>query len=427
MHARTRKVELNLGYSCNAKCPFCYYYDSVVTKTNEQTLSTDEAKRQLRRARKLGVLEIEFTGGEVTLRDDLPELIAYAKRTLGFAVVCLITNGIRLSRRDYITALADAGLDDVLFSVHGHDAPTHDAITKVPRSFQRIMEAIDHAHDLGLHVRTNTVVCKANHRHLDALMGLLIDKCVDNINFVMFNPVIQATNIDVVKEVYVNYADAGREIIKAIRAHEAALPHFNVRYMPFCFLPGYERYVTNLDQMTFDPDEWDNYVSFRLRKGRLIAGVAALVGLTVTPFLGAIAGLGWKGLRTAGLSRFYVLKDRVRTAACKRCAYGNVCDYLYRDYCRHYGVADVIPVAGPKLVDPAWSMNAARTRRPGELPRKRRPFDRPAPARPRSGGAIRCVAVQAQPCCATPTCTDASQAERGTGNEIGHTTRVGDA
>lgn len=271
MPSHTKKVEINLGYACNAKCPFCYYYDSVVTKTNENMLTTDEAMQQLRLARKLGITEIEFTGGEATLRSDLPELIAYAKKELGFSIVCLITNGIRLSKRDYAASLVAAGIDDILFSIHGHDAHTHDDLTKVPKSFHHIMQAMDHASELGVRVRTNTVVCKSNYQYLTEIMRLLIDKQVDNINFVMFNPVLQAKNIDIVQEVYVNYADAGREIMRAIQSCEAELPHFNVRYMPFCFLPGYERYVTNMDQMTFDPDEWDNYASFRIRKGRLIS------------------------------------------------------------------------------------------------------------------------------------------------------------
>jgi MoaA/NifB/PqqE/SkfB family radical SAM enzyme len=412
MYERTRKVELNLGYACNAKCPFCYYYDSVITKTNEHTLSTEQAKKLLRRAKKLGVLEIEFTGGEVTLRNDLLELIDYAKQKVGFKVVCLITNGIRLSKRKYVEALAGAGLDDVLFSVHGHNPQIHDDLTKVPRSFHRIMEAIDNAHDFGLHVRTNTVVCKTNYRYLDKIMKLLIDKRVDNINFVGFNPVIQATNIDIVKDVYVNYADAGREIVKAIRAHEADLPHVNVRYMPYCFVPGCEQYVTNLDQMTFDPDEWDNYVSFRLRKGVVVAGIAALVGLLNTPYLKSIIGLGWKGLRTAGLSRFYIFKDRVKAESCRRCAYNNVCDYLYTDYCKHYGFADVTPVEGPRVAHPAWIMDAAKTRRPGELPRKREPLEQPALAMPWVGGEIKCVSMHAEDQYSGAAGSDASAPDR---------------
>jgi MoaA/NifB/PqqE/SkfB family radical SAM enzyme len=370
MPHHTRKVEINLGYACNAKCPFCYYYDSVITKTNENTLTTEQAKRQLQLARRLGIKEIEFTGGEVTLRKDLPELIMYAKRELGFSIICLITNGIRLSRRDYVASLVAAGVDDILFSIHGHDALTHDDLTKVPGSFDKILEAIDHANEFGVRARTNTVVCKTNFMHLTEIMQLLIRKKVDNINFVMFNPVLQAKNIDIVKDVYVNYAHAGREIVRAIKSCESELPHFNVRYMPFCFLPGYERYVTNMDQMTFDPDEWDNFASFLIRKGRLVTWLCLIPGILAIPYLAFVAKHGLKAVCTAGLSRFYLIKDRVKTKSCKNCAYENVCDYLYRHYLNVYGEADVRPIPGEKVRDPAWIMNAANIRKPGELPKK---------------------------------------------------------
>jgi len=370
MLKHTKKVEINLGYACNAKCPFCYYYDSVVTKSNENTLTTKDAKLQLLQAKKLGIQEIEFTGGEATLRKDLPELISYAKKELGFSIICLITNGIRLAKRDYVASLVNAGLDDILFSVHGHDEQTHDYLTKVPHSFRHIMDAIDHAHAFGLRVRTNTVVCQANYKYLTQIMRLLIDKKADNINFVMFNPVIQAKNFAIIKDVYVNYADAGKEIIKAIRSYEAELPHFNVRYMPFCFLPGYEKYVTNMDQMTFDPDEWDNFASFRIRKGPLAAWLCTLAGIMRIPYIAFIAKYGWKALCTAGMSRFYVLKDRIKTKKCKQCAYERVCDYIYYDYYAIYGDGEMIPIRGSKINNPAWSMNAATIRKPGELPGK---------------------------------------------------------
>jgi MoaA/NifB/PqqE/SkfB family radical SAM enzyme len=306
----------------------------------------------------------------VTLRKDLPELITYAKKELGFSIVCLITNGIRLSRRDYVASLVAAGVDDILFSVHGHNALTHDDLTKVPGSFDKILQAIDHANEFGLRVRTNTVVCKTNFMHTTEIMQLLIKKKVDNINLVMFNPVLQAKNIDIVKDVYVNYADAGREIMKAIKSCEDELPHFNVRYMPFCFLPGYEKYVTNMDQMTFDPDEWDNFASFLIRKGSFVTWLCLILGILRIPYLTFVVKYGLKAVCTAGLSRFYVLKDRIKTRSCKTCAYEKVCDYVYRHYHNIYGEADVIPIPGKKVCNPAWIMNAAKIRKPGELPEK---------------------------------------------------------
>ena len=382
MTNHTKRVEINLGYTCNAKCAFCYYYDSIVTKTNLETLTTQEAKIQLHQAKKLGIQEIEFTGGEVTLRKDLPELIAYAKNELSFRVISIITNGIRLFKRDYVKSLVDAGLDDMLISVHGHNAAVHDYVTKVPRSFEHIIEGIKYAHEFGIHVRTNTTVCKANYKHMKEMLRLLLDCRVDNINFVMFNPLQQAKNIDRRNEIYVSYAQAGKEIIRALDAYEDELPHFNVRYMPFCFLKGYEKYITNMDQMTFDPDEWDNFASFRIRKGSLKSWVSIIPGILTIPYLGYVLKHGLAATCTAGQSRFYVLKDRIKTKSCKQCSYEKVCDYIYRDYHDVYGDADVTAIEGEKISNPAWIMDAGKHRKPGERPVKQFDLEQYEQARP---------------------------------------------
>ena len=136
MAGLTSKVDINLGYGCNCKCPFCYYYDSVITNTNLNTLTTEQAKQQLRRARRLGIKEIEFTGGEVTLRKDLVELVQFCKFELGFKLVSIITNGMALAKREYTNRLVAAGVDDVLFSLHGHNSEIHDQLTVTPGSFE---------------------------------------------------------------------------------------------------------------------------------------------------------------------------------------------------------------------------------------------------------------------------------------------------
>ena len=366
----TTKVDINLGYGCNAKCPFCYYYDSVVTKENQENLTTAEAKERLRQAKKYGIEEIEFTGGEVTLRKDFIELVTYAKQKLGFKVVCMITNGIVLADKDYAQKLVSAGMDDILFSVHGHNAELHDRLTVTKGSFKRIMQAIDNAVALGVRVRTNTVVCQLNYQHLDEIMQLLIEKQVDNLNLVMFNPIIQAKNLDVIQELYISYADACAEMKKAIDKHQHHLPHLNIRYLPYCYMPGYEQYIINYDQMNFEPDEWNNYISFRLRKGRLISWGTTLIGILTLPYKKVALKYGFRGLLMAGFSRFYILKDKVKSSKCKDCSYNRVCDYMWKNYYERYGDDEIAPIPGEKITHPAWSMNAARIRQPGKLPAK---------------------------------------------------------
>ena len=70
---------------------------------------------------------VSFTGGEPTLRPELPELVRFAKQ-LGMRVN-LITNGT-LMTEELATRLAEAGLDSAQVSLEGVTAQTHEKITK---------------------------------------------------------------------------------------------------------------------------------------------------------------------------------------------------------------------------------------------------------------------------------------------------------
>ena len=87
----TTRVDINIGYSCNEKCKFCYYIQTVKDRNTEKDLSTDEVKRRIQYIHNQGIQTLEFTGGEPTIRNDLAELIAYAK-SLGFQSISMITN-----------------------------------------------------------------------------------------------------------------------------------------------------------------------------------------------------------------------------------------------------------------------------------------------------------------------------------------------
>jgi MoaA/NifB/PqqE/SkfB family radical SAM enzyme len=369
MISLTSKVDINLGYGCNARCPFCYYYDSVVSGTNLKTLTTEQARKRLQRARRLGIKEIEFTGGEVTLRKDLPELIMYCKQELAFDLVSIITNGIVFSNMVYAKKLFSAGLDDVLFSLHGHDAITHDDLTATPRSFERMMKAIENANSLGLRVRTNTVICRSNYKYVADIVQLCIASNVDNINLIMFNPIIQVAGLPVTKNLSVSYQDAGREIVRALTQHQHKLPHTNIRYIPFCFVPGFEHFVTNHDQFNYEADEWNNYMRECVTDGVARATKRALFGLRYVRYKAFALRHGIKGLLMAGMSKHYTHRKTVQSARCNECTFVNICDYVWKNYHAVYG-DEVSPVKGKRISSPVWQTEAANLRIPGVLPPK---------------------------------------------------------
>jgi MoaA/NifB/PqqE/SkfB family radical SAM enzyme len=82
-------------------------------KRVDRELSTDEWKTILDKAWSAGIPHITFTGGEATLRDDLPDLIAHAEKN---GQVCgLLTDGLKFTDKEYFELLLQTGLDHILF------------------------------------------------------------------------------------------------------------------------------------------------------------------------------------------------------------------------------------------------------------------------------------------------------------------------
>jgi 7,8-dihydro-6-hydroxymethylpterin dimethyltransferase len=105
---------LNVTEQCNLTCNYCF----------EGNLSGDEPsldhiKSSLRDVASKGITFVHLSGGEPTVRDDVPEIAAYAVG-LGFEYVQLNTNGLRLAKDgSYARELADAGISTVFLQFDG--------------------------------------------------------------------------------------------------------------------------------------------------------------------------------------------------------------------------------------------------------------------------------------------------------------------
>jgi uncharacterized Fe-S cluster-containing radical SAM superfamily protein len=153
---------IETGPACNNRCGFCPY--TIIRSCRPQAaLTADELRDRVRQARADGCEEVAFSGGEPTIRPDLPEIVAYA-RSLGFRRVAVTTNGRRLAYRDYARSLLDAGLTGASVSLHGATAEVHDAITGVPGSFAQATAGLARlCHEaataaIPLHLSTITVL-----------------------------------------------------------------------------------------------------------------------------------------------------------------------------------------------------------------------------------------------------------------------------
>lgn len=106
-------VLLEVTRRCNLSCRFCFA-DGDLDEPSLESLK-QAADIILTRGQPL----IQLSGGEPTMRDDLPELVKYI-RGKGTRFIQLNSNGIRLADdEEYVKALADAGLSFVFMQFDG--------------------------------------------------------------------------------------------------------------------------------------------------------------------------------------------------------------------------------------------------------------------------------------------------------------------
>ncbi len=150
------RMDLAITYRCNNKCVHCYA--GGPRETGE--LTTKEWFKVMDKIFKLGIPHVVFTGGEPTLRNDLPELIAYAEK---IGLVCgLVTNGRRLKDESYFQSLVEAGLDHIQITLESHDPQIHDRITGVAGSWEETVEGLKNAIESPIYTLTNTTLNKYN-------------------------------------------------------------------------------------------------------------------------------------------------------------------------------------------------------------------------------------------------------------------------
>ncbi len=114
-----------LTYKCPLQCPYCSNPVDIAKFDSE--LSTDDWKRVFREARKMGAVQLGFSGGEPLVRDDLEELIAEAHQ-LGF-YTNLITSGVGMDEAR-IRAFKQAGLDHIQISFQASNEEINNHIAR---------------------------------------------------------------------------------------------------------------------------------------------------------------------------------------------------------------------------------------------------------------------------------------------------------
>ena len=161
-------LSFELTYRCVEKCIHCYIDDAPKFCAADE-LTLDEYKNILRQARKMGCVQIWFTGGEVLLRPDLCDIVEEAVR-LGF-VVNIYTTGVGLTDKVF-DRLRAVKINGISVSLYSGIASEHDKITGVKGSFDKTLKAALMFKAAGVNTFIKCVAMKQNFHSLESLYEL---------------------------------------------------------------------------------------------------------------------------------------------------------------------------------------------------------------------------------------------------------------
>jgi len=305
MRRKIKKTVLIIGYQCNNNCRFCIDAGKrdLVSKT------TVEIKQEMKEAKKRGTTYLELIGGETTIRPDAVELISFA-RDLGFKTINMATNGRILSYPKYAKQIVEAGLTDIIFSIHGYNAQTHDYLTRAKGSFEQLKKGLANLGKLGFkNIGSNTTIVKGNYKHLKRIGEFIYDQGIRNSEFIFVDPSCGGAykNFD---EHVPRISEAAPYVKKCLEiGKKNGIPHWHIRYVPLCYFTDYLNQVSELDEVaTFQTEHLaPDFSNFNVESSRREIG-------------------------------------RAKTDRCRGCKLFSQCEGVWKEYLKHYGDKELIPI-----------------------------------------------------------------------------------
>jgi len=244
---RCNRSRLDTGPLCNYDCEFCYYRDRLGEKT-----AWEIVKDRIDYLYAYGITEVDLSGGESSMSPDWFKILDYCNER--FTSISCLSHGGTFANMNHLRKSKEHGLKEILFSLHGPTRETHEAITNRPGSYDKILQAIKNAQELGMIVRINCTVYSRNYHQLENVYADLINSINPvAVNFITLNYWLENNDEDFSDLSLTDLTTGIKKCIDKINKDIEII----VRYTPYCYMKGYEQYQYNIFQHIYDVRDWN--------------------------------------------------------------------------------------------------------------------------------------------------------------------------
>jgi len=310
-----RKAYLVLGYSCNNNCIHCFNLDMILSLKNQDKIidsNTEELKEIISKMSNEGIKEVVFTGGEPTIRKDFFDILKFAK-DLGLKVT-LETNARMFCVKDFTRKTFKINPDlSLIIPLHHTNSKIHDKITRTKGSYEQTIQGIKNIIKNKIqNITLNVILLKQNYRDLENIVKYVNELGIKKVNFIYVdgsgNGRINWFNVAP------HYTEIKPYLKKTLKIVNKLRINAGVYNIPFCFVQGYERYVSGIN----------NHVKYHL-------GNESIEDFSL-------------GIREDIIKECFIDRERKKPEQCRKCRYFNICSGVWEEYLEFYGTEEFKPI-----------------------------------------------------------------------------------
>ncbi|MBT4484909.1 MAG: radical SAM protein [Candidatus Latescibacteria bacterium] len=163
-----RSIELAVTYKCQAQCHKCYSKNLI--DKNRSYLTIDQIRDIIDQAMKLGLIHVNITGGEPTLRKDIIEIVKACHPNE--IMVSLVTNAYVMTR-EKMKQLKEAGLNTIQISLDSSVSDIHNKLRGLNGIYDKVMATASWAREFDINLCFTTVLSTETSSNKNEMLKLL--------------------------------------------------------------------------------------------------------------------------------------------------------------------------------------------------------------------------------------------------------------
>ncbi len=304
-----KKVETLMWFRCNCKCIFCSAGDFLTLSKKDKNFgvkSTKDIMKDIDYAASIKAETFSFSGGEPTIRKDLPLLVEYAK-SKKIKKIQIQSNGRMFYYKKYCKLMIDSGANEFAISFHSHKEDIEDKLMGVKGSYKQALEGIKNLRKMNQEVKISIVITEFNYKDLPDLTKMLLNLGVSEMRYDFVN--IDGYVKNNPKAIVPKMSKAIPYIKECLKMYDPKKVWMAVFNIPYCLLKDYPGHIVDMIQPATQLRSADFTISIKDNRR----------------------------------------KGKIKLNKCKYCIYNKICFGIWEEYAKIYGTGEINPIIKKQL------------------------------------------------------------------------------